>query len=218
MEKDRKFVIFLALCFTFGIMFFGLLFGLLINNYQTDSINKELLDLKVRNQEVTLFSYILQNDLGKSDLDCNFYSNSLDNFAVYLNEYGRIVEKYFRNAENLEEVKSMQKDYVVATLNLYFSIDKYNQVCKANAKDTILYLYPYDCGVCDGITKTINNMVYNLNGPLSFSIPTDIGLESVEFIKDYYDINVIPSVVVNGNPLEGPESYTEIEKYLIKKQ
>jgi len=216
--KDRRAVIYLGLSFSFAVMFFGLLFGSLIYNYQTTTLNAELQNLKVRNQEIILFSSILQNDLTKDGFDCNFYGTSLNNFAMYVNEYGRILEKYYESVDDIDSVKDLQKDYVVTSLNLYFSIDKYNSVCKDNAKNLILYLYPYNCGTCDGITKTINNIVYGPGGTFSFSIPSEVGLESVDFIKSYYGVSIIPSVVVNGVTLGGPDSFNYIEDNLIAPQ
>lgn len=214
MQKDRKFVIFFGLAAAFGVLFFGLLFGILIYNSQTETLNTELSSLKVRNQEIILFSNLLQSDLTKGNINCEFYSNSLNEFSSYLNEYGRILERYYGSPENLDNIRYLQKDYVVAALNLYLSIDKFNTICSSQKKDTLLYFYPYNCGNCDGMTRTIYYIVADENGAFSFSIPSEVGLESVNFMMQYYDINVVPSVVVNGNSVQGPYSFEEIKNYL----
>ncbi len=215
-DKTRKNVIYLALAFAFGILFFGLLFGFILYEYQTGVADKEIANLKVRTQEVALFSNFLENDLKTGNVDCNFYSESLNDYSKYLNEYGNILQKYYENPENIAKVKYLQGDFVTAALNLYLSMEKYNVQCSSQKKNLILYFYPYNCGVCGGITEKINNLVSDVNGTFSFSIPAEIGLESVNFVMNKYGAKTIPSVVVNDNTIEGPGAFETMEEYLYK--
>jgi len=215
-KKDRKFVIFLGLTITFAIMFIGLLSGILIYNYQTVYADKELSSLSIRSKEISLFSSYLEQDLLKGTLDCNLYGNKLNSFFKYLYDYERIVSQYYTGQKDIDTIKYLQSDYVVASLDLYLNVNKFNSVCSSEKKNIVLYFYPYNCGVCDGITGKITSVVNDYNNIFEVSIPAEIGLESVEFVKDYYDVNVIPSLIVNGHTLQGSNSYKELENYLYK--
>ncbi len=211
--KTRSNVIIIGFAVTFAIMFFGLLFGTLLYNYQTYNVNKELNDLKTRSQEIRFFSNYLQANLDINN--CSKFDAGLIEFADYLNDYGRKLTKYYNNQRDLEIIKEVQKDAVIGYLELLVSIDKYNDVCSEHRKNYILYLYPYDCTTCDGIVTEIRSLTNENKGIFDVSIPAEIGLESVDFIKNYYDVNYLPSVVVNGVTLRGSESYPEIKEHLI---
>lgn len=213
---SRKDVIYKSFAITFAVMFLGLLIGVLIYNYQTYSVDKEINDLKVRVQELSLLSdYVSMDIKNESSQYCDFYNYKLVDFARYVNEYGVLISRYYNNQKDIERIKYIQKDFVVANLKLFVGLSRYNEYCPQK-KNYIMYLYPYNCNNCDGVALEVRRLVKDYKGLYSFSIPAEIDLASVEMIIDRYDINEYPAVVVNGTTLQGPECYNDIEKYLNK--
>lgn|GEM_PF-4265777 len=210
--QNRSTVILIGFAITFAIMFFGLLFGILIYNYQTYNVNSEITDLKIRSQEIQFFATYLQTNLDENN--CDKFDSGLQDFSVYLNDYGRRLSTYYENQRDLDIVKEIQKDAILGYLNLLLSLNEYNTICVNNKKNYILYMYPYDCTTCDGIVREIRKQTSEKKGIFDISIPADVGLESVDFIREYYNITTVPGIVVNGNTILGSESYNEIEKNL----
>lgn len=212
--QKKVLIIFIAVSITFALLFFGLLFGIIIENFQKNYLEKDLINVKTKGSEIRLFLNYMEKDISENNLDCNFYDASIRTFGKSLNEYGRFLEAYYKQNEGLEDVKLLQKDYVISSIDLYLAVEEYNKVCKENYKNIILYFYPYTCGVCDGITQKINNLVNERTDVFEFSIPAEVDLRIVDFIAHKYNLQTIPSVIVNGNLVAGKDSYKEIDKYL----
>lgn len=212
--QKKVLIIFIAVSITFALLFFGLLFGIIIENFQKNYLEKDLLNIKTKGSEIRLFLNYMEKDVSSGNLDCNFYDESIRTFGKSLNEYGRFLNEYYKKNSELEDVKLLQKDYVISSIDLYLAVEEYNKVCKENYKNIILYFYPYNCGVCDGITQKINNLVNERNDVFEFSIAAEVDLRIVDFIAHKYNLQTIPSLIVNGQLIEGRDSYKDVEKYL----
>lgn len=211
----RKKVLYKAMAFTFGILFFALLFAILLINWQKTDLDKGMIEVSNKVQEMKLFNALSDTLLFDSN-SCKLMENQMKGFAGEVYKLGKLVLAYYETNQGSQESIDLQKQHVYLNLELWLKLEKYNKICE-NKRNYILYFYPYNCSECAPLAGEINELreVYG-DALWVFSIPGQINSKTVDILQHYYGVDYLPSVVVNGTTLKGSESFKEIEKYLVK--
>ena len=215
LDDSRKKIIYKALAFTFAILFFAIIFASLLVNWQKSSIDKEYLDITNQTQNITLFIELYDNFVVDSN-SCALMNKQLYKLADQVQTLNKQVGIYFSKNKGDADAKLLQKQFVNMNLELWLRMLNYNKICDKN-RNYILYFYPYNCSECAPMADYIMQKKAKLQDKMwVYSIPAKIDSDIVDVLMNKFDVNIIPSIVVNGTTIRGPEAYKQIDKYLYK--
>ncbi len=210
---SKKKIFYKALFITFLVMFLSLLFASLIVNWSETDIDKVYNDIVQDTQEIQLYSTFF-NTFNLDKNSCSLMDKQIRVYSDKVYELSRNVNYYYEQNNGSDKAKEIQKNAVYANLELWLKAENYSKICDTN-NNYLLYFYPYDCVECGPLVDTINEYKKQYKEDLwIFSIPGNADSDFINFLQKYYNIDYLPSVIINGNVIKGPESYKEIEKYL----
>ena len=213
LNDGQKKVLYKALTFTFGILFFSVIIAVLMVNWQKTDLDKGYIDVINEAQEVKIFNQFY-NTLTADSNSCELMRNQLYGLASKVYDLGEKVNLYFEQNKDSDDAKELQKQHVYMNLELWLRLIKFNKTCDDN-RNYLLYFYPYNCTECSPLVESINDYRKKLGDNLwVFSIPGQIDSKMVEILMLYFKADYLPSLVVNGNTIKGPEAFKDIEKYI----
>ncbi len=215
MSSNKKNLIYKGLAIAFSIMFFSLLFAQMIYNKRVNLLDEGIDNLRNEINEDKLF--LAFSDQFSSDVSI---CKSIEKYMVGLSnkvfQTGKHIERVYKEDQDLEKFKAIQKEWVYLNIELWLKLVKFNKVCPKN-RSYILYFYPYDCNECAPYSNTLNKLNTQYGDDLwLFSIPAEIDVKMVGTIRNYFGVKDLPAVVVNGKLLEGDNIPQLIEKTLQK--
>jgi len=212
-NDSRKKIVYKALAFTFAILFFSIIIAVLLVNWQTTELDKAYIDITNEAQDIKLFS-LFYDRLVNDENSCTLMETQLYGLADKVFDLGQKVSIYYEKNIDSDDAKQMQKQFVYLDLELWLRMLKYNTSCN-NKKNYILYFYPYSCTECGPLADSINTYKKDFGDDLwIFSIPAQLDSKIVDVLLHYYNADYLPSIVVNGNTIKGPEAFRDINKYL----
>ena len=213
-NNSRKNILYKALSVTFAILFFSLLIAVLLVNWQKNDLDTAYIQINNDAQEIKLFSMFYDSMITDTN-SCSLMDKQLKGLADNTYELGQKVDLYFEQNKDSNDAKTLQKQHVYLDLELWLRLQNYNKVCNANT-NYILYFYPYNCSECAPLASSIRDYKDNLGDKLwVFSIPAQIDSKIVEVLLQHYKADYLPSIVVNGQVLKGPDAFKDINKYLV---
>jgi len=214
LNDSRKKIVYKALTFTFAILFFSILVAVLLVNWQKSDIDNAYIEINNDAQEIKLFSMFYDSMITDSN-SCSLMDKQLKGLADKAFQLGQKVDLYFEQNKDSDDAKDIQKEHVYLDLELWLRLQNFNKVCYMN-RNYILYFYPYNCSECAPLAESIRDYKDNFGDNLwVFSIPAQIDSKIVEVLLQHYNADYLPSIVVNGYVLKGPEAFKDINMYLI---
>lgn len=214
LNDTRKKILYKALAFTFGILFISLLVATLMVNWQKTDLDKGYLDVVNEAQEIKIFIQFYDT-LTIDSNSCSLMEKQLFGLADTVYLLGQKVDLYFEQNKNDPQAIDLQKQFVYMDLELWLRMVSYNKICDSN-RNYILYFYPYNCTECGPLVDSIREKKTDLGDNLwVFSIPGQTDSQIVDIIMRNFKADYLPSIVVNGQTIKGPDAFKDINKYLI---
>lgn len=200
-------ILIMLFVFTFGI-FLGYIAGLLVKSTSlslSDEIKNQILEIELQ-KEIT-------NSYPCSEAGIDSLTDKLD----YLGGLVKVLEqKYgYSNADT----KEMKKLYTLLELQHYLLVKEKISKCGKNY-EVILFFYSNEPEML-GASKSMGDMISYVRRKYSFlrvySFDSAINLDSLDTLKQAYNVKNYPSVVVGNVTLDRVSSSEDIEKYIPKK-
>jgi len=208
--------------FTLLIFCLGLLLGLLIENQRIDYIRQLSTQQKLDFSSLqTQYAYLDQ--LG-AEKDCSKMVNTFDETINNLEKARLKLVSYSQNSQtNNADFDQLRREYMLDQIQYWLFSKKVNQLCSKDAA-SILYFYSTndkcpDCGqeefVLDYLKKRFGDRLLN------FALDSDYTSEPmIQLLKANYNVTIYPTLVIEGQKLEGfiskDEILGEICKYIKK--
>jgi len=175
-------------------------------NFEVDA-----LDLKLQNY----YYQILEQENCEIALEENIA------FADRLYDEGLIIQKYEDINQITEDLLSEKKRYVLLKTELWLNSIILKNKCKEPIH-TLVYAYSNFPGQAKRAEQeAISNVLKEIKdkkGDKVILVPIagDMGLRTIELLLKIYDINYLPSIIIDEEHiLEGFHNPEEIEKYLV---
>ncbi len=198
---NNKHVFWEALIVAFFIFGFGIIFGIYFENLRIDKLNEfysgfdaELSDFRTAIE----FTLNRQVDCGKVNERAVFLANELYNKAM-------VLEKYDNANKITPDLILLHKKYDILRTFLWSKIIESNERC-GRSFNTVVYLYEYkDPSLSTkGTQGAMSNFLIDLKkeyGDKIVLIPiaSDLDVTSLNLIKEYYNFNKSPGILVNEN-------------------
>ncbi len=188
------------------IFLLGIFLGQAISYYNLSEVRQtqEKLLYKMTGYDLT-YSILSEKNV------CNLSFRDFIKERVELGQKLVSLEERF-GPEN-EEAKSLQERYHLYQIREYLFFKEFNQECSRQIP-LILYFYSDNCDMCDA-QGNILDALYARNKSMNI-YAIDYGVDNIALrtVKNLYEINTTPSVVINGKTYNHFLSFKELNNIL----
>ncbi len=166
----------------------------------------------------------LTYDIFKNKLDYSFFDEkicideSFDKISRDLGFQGRIIDDLEKKlGKDNEDVLFRKKFYTLIELEHFEFINLLNERCNGNVQ-TILFFYSNsnpNLEISEDAGRLLDVVHSRNRGLIIYSFDIDLDSDLIEKLKEKYDIEGSPTLIVNGEVLvENPQNILDIEKHL----
>ncbi len=208
-----------ALIFTIIIFGIGLLMGFFLENSRSDKIESNLL-----NSEINLLDQqIRDRGINQFNISCGDTKQSTFLFADKIYDEARQLEEYDSKSKFSDTLKILHKRYDLLRMILWMESIEMKEKCNEDYH-TIVYLFDY---ASDNInTKaeqaSISKVLIDIknkygNRILLIPIAANLDLESVNLVKEKYNISKAPIIIIDEKTVitELP-TFNKLEKAIFE--
>ena len=203
-EKKRQFFWkrhILAFVITLLIFSVGILLGSKLSNDRIEFTKTDIERQQVEYESLQLQLLYLTGQEGKN---CEVLLNTLER-NIYDLENSRIkLENYIQGQEG-GDYQTIKRDYMLTEIRYWLLANEAKEVC-ANDLATVLYFYEttdscFDCSA-QGYILTYLKSIFG-DKLLVFSLDVNFNEPMVQILKENYEIEELPTVIVGGKVFSG---------------
>jgi len=216
MLKSQQHVFWEALLVTILIFIIGIFLGIMFEGSRLSTINEYYAQ-----SDISLMDMIVFQDLVKSnDTSCQTLIESNIKFADKIYEEALLLSKY-DNEPLTSGAELAQKRYALLRTLLWMSTTKTQEKC-ANEFNSVIYLYEHNT---KDLTKKAEQKVWERIlqdlkeefGPEIILIPIAVDEEfiSLNSIIKTYDIQKLPAIIINNQPINEIPTKEALKTYII---
>jgi len=196
------------------IFILGIIFGLWIGQERVSALEQTTSALKDSVETAELQFALL--DVLKPEVACNYLISTASDLGNKSDELASEVERY-ENSQKIDDTSfsTLKKQYTTTLIRDWVTVEKIKKVCEGDYL-TIIYFYSNkDCDKCEdqGIVLTYIKDVLKEN-VMIFALDTDLGLTTVNSLRDSFGIDSYPSLVIENKMYSEYLSLEEINKIL----
>jgi len=206
-----------TLALTLMIFIIGFFAGVLLDNLRLEEVKSRLTEIDNLWNDARLLQYYIQRISDNKSSYCNFL----------LEENLKSGDKIYNEGSKVEEIEKVNRftptiivekeRYALLDLQFWLNSIDLKKTCNASYS-TVIYFYSY-------YNKTIeqnfeDRVLLDLKqkcGPqiIYITFPADMDISTIEVVKDIYNIQKIPAILINESTLlYSPVSMGELEKYV----
>ena len=189
----------------------GLYTGYSINKQTLGDIENDLRDVTAEIQ--TFQIQLLLIDVLGENASCPLLNDVISDINRQSYEIGARLTSSGSEGQitDYNEYTSLKKEYSRVLTVYWLLSNKLKEACNLDAS-TIVYFYSRGCTECDNqgfiLSYLKNRMQEKL---LVFALDSDIDEPSVKALKEYYNIETYPSLIINGRLYEGFYTLQQLE-------
>lgn len=188
-----------------GIM----LAGKALTNYKIDDLENQMSDLEAT-QRSTVLTNRLADDLGREDCSAQRIMADQNLGDLYQARQALVKHKQTSKIES-PQFEKLKKKYMLISIENYLINENIDQTCN-NTRVKILYFHSDDCDKCTAQGKVLTKYRKKYDERLLvYPLDTDYDLEPVNFLKEYYEIDEYPALVIGDEVKERWVSQDELE-------
>ena len=215
MDSDKKNIIYKALAVTFSIMFFSVFFSQILYERKMTKFDMEMTYLRDTLKEGQLILSLRQVlNTKKSSRDT--VESLTDGLADRLYKTGIYIERLSNNEDGNDFFSRVSREWIYLNLELWQKLVVHNKNSRKK-KSYLIYIYPSDCSSCVPYKNLFNKLHKEYGEKLwLFILPDDSESGVLHILKQYYNIEDVPAIIVNGRVVQNTEPLEKIEKILEK--
>jgi len=202
-----------SLILTLVVFSAGVFLGIWLEDMRINHIKNRLLEVEVNWNDVRMQSSLMETSCPIA-LDVN------KEFGEKLLKEGEEIERYEKANVMSQEIITQKKKYALLQIQYWLNTVKLRERCNASI-NTVLYFYSqFDPNVRlqqNIQSRVLVDLIHDCKGKLiTFPLPIDLDIASVEILKRRFNVTKAPSLVINETVvLEGLQSRQTLEKYII---
>lgn len=218
-----SFTLILTLIFYFIGIYMGFkIFEFFYTKELIEKINYLYFQTKSLNEEINSYKEIIFLDFLDKKTKCKLLENIINkvrdySFDVIAKSLPYRVEEYEFKSKLSDEYLKLKSEYMKMMSISYFLTIKYKKECDTNVS-TLLYFYSSSCGFdCINQGEELDKLrEYNIDSYF-FIIDKDWNLNEIKILNELFEINSVPSIVINEKyVLRGFSNVSTILSYFKK--
>lgn len=187
------------------LIFSGIFYaGFMLNNYKVDNLKAQIEDVETE-QRSRIIGLELSESLQKQD--CRAVQGWMNTTVDDLRDLRLEVAAYeSSNKINNRDYTTVKKRYMNLLLQNLIQVRNYDQTCDKEVVD-IVYFYDDGCDACTDQATILTQIRQDYGKDVVvYPLDTELDMQPINFLLNYYDIERYPSVVVDGEVYEGFQS------------
>lgn len=185
-----------------GMIFSGILYaGFALNDYKVDSLRAQIEDVETEQR-----SRIIGLELSESlqEQDCRAVDGWMNTTVDDLRNLRLEVAAYeSSNKINNREYTTVKKRYMNLLLQNLIQVRNYDDACDSEIVD-VVYFYDDGCDACTDQATILTQIRQEYgNKVVVYPLDTELDMQPINFLQNYYGIERYPSVVVDGEVKQG---------------
>lgn len=197
--KSNKNAFWQAFVFTIFVFLIGLMLGMFLENQRLDEVQ-----ISVLNSEVNLLDEQLRPRIFEEfDVNCDDAKKGMFDFADKVYEEALQLEKYDEASKFGNELREVHKRYDLLRVMLWTDAIDLRKRCSKDFH-TVVYFYDYDTEDLDLKARQLfySRMLGDLKEKypervLLIPIAGSMDLVSINVIRDKYDVNEFPIIIID---------------------
>jgi thiol-disulfide isomerase/thioredoxin len=189
-----------------GLIFTGILYtGFALNDYKVDSLRAQIEDVETEHRS-RLIGLELSESLQKDD--CRAVEGWMNTTVDDLRNLRLEVASYeSSNKINNREYNTVKKRYMNLLLQNMIQVRNYDNACEDQQIVDIVYFYSDGCDACTDQATVLTQIRQDYGQQVVvYPLDTELDMQPINFLLNYYDIERYPSLVVDGEVYEGFQS------------
>jgi hypothetical protein len=201
-QLDKRILI-TALIITTMIFVSGVIVGINLNQQKVDIIYSSLIDV---NRELENFQIetLFFKTFGEN-ATCPLLNSRLSYINKQTNDLGNKLELYRGNTKEKDDTYiKLRSEYTRITITYWLLAKEMRESCHNTDYITTVYFFSENCADCDSQSFILTYYKEILGDKLlNFAIDTTYPEPSLEVLKNYYNINEYPTLVIEDNKYVG---------------
>jgi len=194
----------------------GVYLGFVFDSMRVEEVRGRLTQIDNLWNDVRLMQSYIQKFSNRTDY-CEFLLEENLKVGDKIYDEGLKVEEYEKNNRFASLFILEKKRYALLDLQFWINSIDLKKLCNANYS-TVIYFYSQYEKTPEQVFQ--DRVLWDLKqkcGPkiIYITFPADIDISTIEIIKNIYDIEKIPSILINESILlEGPSTMRELEEQI----
>lgn len=201
----------ITLVVTVVIFMSGIYFGFFLNKAKADELQSLVSEMEKARTEQELNLLLMEYLPNKT---CSMMSYEVEEMIPQINELERQVT-YYEETKKFDENSYIEtkKNYMINQIKYWLYIERLKSSCDLNVT-TLLYFYSnMDCDLCKNQGIVLDYVKNEHKSDLMiFALDTDLSMNSIEMMRKSYDVQTLPSIMVNGEVHDGFVNKTYLEE------
>lgn len=176
---------------------FGILVGIFIENTRVARLDKNFAQLENDILDARLLSDLIATS------DCELAASENIKFADRVFFESKLLDKYEQSNEITDAIRQQHMKYDLLRAMIWMNSVSIKERCDSDYYN-VVYLYKYENPTLSDRAKqsVVSNLLSDLKNEkgdkvLLVSIAGDIGLPSIELLKNHYNITELPVILIN---------------------
>lgn len=201
---------------TVVVFLFGMYFGIVFDNMRVEEVKSRITEIDNLWNDVRLMqSYI--EELSNTTDYCDFLLDENLRIGDKIYEEGLKVEEYEKTNRFSSIFILEKKRYALLDLQFWLNTIELKKTCSGNYSTVVYFYSQYDKTAEQVFQDKVLWELKQKCGPqiVYITFPADIDISTIEMIKTIYNIEKIPSILVNESILlETPATMNDLEEYI----
>lgn len=194
----------------------GLIFGLWLGTERVGELDRTMMELEesIKSAELQLMFF----DVMGAEVSCDYLEKQRWEISSETDSLGKEVER-FESSMKLDEDSffELKERYTLSMLRSWLNVENIKDTCDA---DFVTVLYFYSNEYCDGCEEQgiILSFYKEKLGAdlLIYSIDSDLNLQIVNMLKDVYEVDEYPVLVINREVYPGFINTGELKEIICE--
>ena len=206
-----------TLALTTAVFIIGLYAGIFFDNLRLEEVKSRLTEIDNLWNDARLLESFTQRMIDNKSLNCELLlkQNLIAGDRIY--QEGTKVEEYEKTNRFTPTLIIEKERYALLDLQFWFNSIDLKKLCNANYSTVIYFYLQYNRTVEQGFEDRVLFDLKEKCGPqiIYITFPADMNITTIEVIKNVYNINKLPAILINESVvLYTPSTMREIEKYV----
>jgi hypothetical protein len=201
---------------TIIVFLLGVYLGMVFDSMRVEEVKSRITEIDNLWNDVRLMQSYIEEFSNRTDY-CGFLLDENLRIGDKIYEEGLKVEEYEKSNRFSSQFILEKKRYALLDLQFWLNTIELKKLCNGNYS-TVVYFYSQYNKNAEQIFQ--DRVLWDLKqdcGPkiIYITFPADIDISTIEMIKNIYNIEKIPSILINESVLlETPKTKGELEEHI----
>lgn len=215
MNGKMKNIFLKAAIITIAVFLIGIFLGISFDNMRVEEVKGRITEIDNLWNDVRLMQSYIEKFSNQSEY-CDFLLEENLKVGDRIYQEGLKVEEY-EKSNRFAEFEQEKKRYALLDLQFWLNSIDLKKLCNGNYSTVVYFYSQYEKTPEQGFQDRVLWDLKQECGPkiIYITFPSDMDISTIEIIKNIYNIETIPSILIDETVLlQSPLTLRELEEYV----